>query len=175
MAMAVASARYESEDVYRIDYRDFIRGPPSLPFHSTSFPLFSNLQTDRFFRIFQSIFPIHFSDTYSLYISSNQKKNQDTNLWKRLCVDRSWIIRSVYVDENDAIETVIVKSFQLHRVVSILWHNHVYTQRNTEYSTYTQIQQEVRRLKFQKMIVDRERLLFDAYLLSPTILCTYRL
>lgn len=52
-------------------------------------------------------------------------------------IDRSWIIRSVYVDENDAIETVIVKSFQLHRVVSILWHNHVYTQRNTEYSTYT--------------------------------------
>lgn len=49
MAMAVASARYESEDVYRIDYRDFIRGPLSISNHTNQ---------DRFFQpIF--IFPIY--------------------------------------------------------------------------------------------------------------------
>lgn len=68
MAMAVASARYESEDVYRIDYRDFIRGPSLFHFLFAFFFSILNLQTDRFFRIFQSI---QYFFQYSLYISSN--------------------------------------------------------------------------------------------------------
>lgn len=57
MAMAVASARYESEDVYRIDYRDFIRGPllsspsplPSAISLDPSFH-FESTNQDRFFQ-----------------------------------------------------------------------------------------------------------------------------
>lgn len=96
MAMAVASARYESEDVYRIDYRDFIRGPllssPSLP-PFLSIPLsISNLQIK-----------IDFSNPFSFFqytSSSNQKKNQENNLME--APGRSILNHSfrIYVDKN---------------------------------------------------------------------------
>ena len=87
MAMAVASARYESEDAYRIDYREFFffatnLSPVSYLFFFLSLFLFLLLNTSRGSinayreRSRVTLFPRHLHFYFSLQISYRKKKEE---------------------------------------------------------------------------------------------------